>query len=145
MNVAAAMANRADLVTVTPHQKVQEAINLLAERRIGAVLVIDGDQLLGIVSERNLINCLHTEGRTMLDWTVGQVMSPATTVALNTSDLAALALITQRRVRHLAVVDGGVLAGIVSIGDLVKWHIDQIEQEAADMRAYIRGDYEKRS
>ena len=144
MSVAAAMAGRADLVTVAPHQKVHEAIKVLAERRIGAVPVIDGDQLLGILSERDLINCLHMEGGAMLDWTVGQVMSPATTVAITTSDLAALALITQRRVRHLAVVDGGVLAGIVSIGDLVKWRLDQIEQEAANMRAYIRGDYEKR-
>jgi CBS domain-containing protein len=144
MTVAAAMKSGSDVVTVTPRHTVREVVKLIAERRIGAVPVMDGNHILGIISERDLLYWLHTNGGAVLDWTADQVMvSAAITVAPDTSGLAALSLITQHRVRHLPVVEGGHLVGIVSIGDLAKWQLDKIEQEAAAMRAYIEGDYEK--
>jgi CBS domain-containing protein len=91
------------------------------------------------MSERDVIYCLKDHGAEVLDWPVSRVMtSPAITVDPSTEALSALALVTQKRVRHLPVVSGGRLIGIVSIGDLVKYRIDRIEFEAQAMRDYIR-------
>jgi CBS domain-containing protein len=91
------------------------------------------------MSERDVIYCLRDHGAQVLDWPISRVMSsPAITVDPSTDVLSALALITQRRVRHLPVVSGGRLVGIVSIGDLVKHRIERIEHEAAAMREYIQ-------
>ena len=144
MTVAAAMKSKIEVVTVTPRHTVREVVNLLAERRIGAVPVMDRNRVVGLISERDLLYWLHTNSGAVLDWTADKVMiAPAMTVTPDTSGLVALSLITQHRVRHLPVVEGGRLVGIVSIGDLVKWQLDKIEQEAAALRAYIDGDYER--
>jgi CBS domain-containing protein len=91
------------------------------------------------MSERDVIYCLRDHGAEVLGWPISRVMTaPAITVDPDTPVLSALALITQRRVRHLPVVSGGRLVGIVSIGDLVKHRIERIEQEAAAMREYIQ-------
>ncbi|MFA5969725.1 MAG: CBS domain-containing protein [Sphingomonas sp.] len=128
-----------DVVSVTANQTVQEALGLLAERRIGAVPVMDGAHVAGIFSERDVIHALHKHGGSALDRTVGEVMtSPAITVGTGEEVLAALSLMTRRRIRHLPVVDGGDLIGFVSIGDLVKYRIDRIESDAAAMREYIQ-------
>jgi CBS domain-containing protein len=111
----------------------------LASRRIGAVPVIEGGSVAGIFSERDVIYCLEREGAAALDKKISQVMTaPALTVAPDESILAALALMTRRRIRHLPVVDGGRCIGFVSIGDLVKHRIDRIESEAEAMRSYIQ-------
>ena len=118
---------------------VQQAIGILAAHRIGAVPVMDGDQVVGIFSERDVLYCLAQEGAAALDRTVGDVMTaPAITVAPDTSVLAALSLITRRRIRHLPVTEGGRMIAMVSIGDLVKHRIDAIEKEAEAMRNYIQ-------
>ena len=91
------------------------------------------------MSERDIIYCLRSDGAAMLDWTVEKVMTaPAITVTPDVSMLAALSQMTKRRIRHLPVVEDGVLVGIVSIGDLVKYRIDRIEDEAEAMRSYIQ-------
>ena len=101
--------------------------------------MLEGDQIAGIMSERDVIYCLREHGAEALDWPVSRVMSaPAVTVEPATPVLTALALITQRRIRHLPVTSGGRLVGIVSIGDLVKHRIERIEEEAAAMREYIQ-------
>jgi CBS domain-containing protein len=101
--------------------------------------VVDGERILGIISERDVIYCLRDHGAEVLDWPVSRVMtSPAITAEPSTPVLSALAMMTQRRIRHLPVVSGGELAGIVSIGDLVKHRMERIEQEAEAMRAYIQ-------
>jgi CBS domain-containing protein len=128
-----------EVATVSADARLSEAIRILGERRIGALPVVEGDRIVGIMSERDVIYCLKDHGAEVLDWPVSRVMtSPAITVDPSTEALSALALITQRRVRHLPVVSGGRLVGIVSIGDLVKYRIDRIEFEAQAMREYIQ-------
>jgi CBS domain-containing protein len=140
MTIAAILDGpRPEIVTVDASDNVGAAVALLAERRIGAVPVMSGGAVIGVLSERDVLYCLARDGAAVLDATVEAVMtSPAITVARDLSVLHALALMTRRRVRHLPVVDDGRMVGFVSIGDLVKWRIDRIEAEAAAMREYIQ-------
>jgi CBS domain-containing protein len=119
--------------------RVREAIALLARRRIGALPVMADGAVVGIFSERDVIYRLEEFGAAALDMAVGDVMTaPAITVARETEVMAALGLMTRRRIRHLPVVDEGSLLGFVSIGDLVKYRIERIEAEAEAMRTYIQ-------
>lgn len=140
MNVQMILGDKgAEVATIGADATVGDAVRILGERRIGALPVVDGDQVSGIMSERDVIYCLRDHGAEVLNWPISRVMSsPAITVDPSTDVLSALALITQRRVRHLPVVSGGHLVGIVSIGDLVKHRIERIEHEAAAMREYIQ-------
>jgi CBS domain-containing protein len=118
---------------------VREAVSILAEKRIGALPVLDGGEVAGIFSERDVIHQLQDNGPGMLDRTVGEVMTaPAITVTPQTTVLEALGLMTRRRIRHLPVVDGGRIVDFVSIGDLVKYRIDHIQTEAEALKAYIQ-------
>jgi CBS domain-containing protein len=140
MTMQAILANKGrDVATIGPEERMVMAVAKLGEKRIGALPVVEGGQILGIVSERDVIYGLRDHGPEVLDWPVSRAMtSPAITVEPSTAVLAALAMMTQRRVRHLPVVSGGELIGIVSIGDLVKYRMERIEQEAEAMRAYIQ-------
>ena len=140
MTIARLLASRdGGVISVSPSTLVSEAVALLSGRRIGAVPVLDGDRVVGIMSERDIIYHLCSDGAQILDWPVERVMtSPVHTVEPETSFIGALAMMTQRRVRHLPVVEGGRMVGLVSIGDLVKARIDNIESEAAAMREYIQ-------
>jgi CBS domain-containing protein len=140
MTIAAILdAKPSDIVSVGAGTKVRDAVALLAERKIGAMPVLDGERVVGIVSERDVIYCLASDGAEMLEWPVSRVMTaPAITIESRVSVLAALSQMTRRRVRHLPVVDGERLVGFVSIGDLVAWRISMIEREAEAMRAYIQ-------
>ena len=101
--------------------------------------VLDGGEIRGIFSERDLVRCLRDHGSEALDWPVDRVMSsPAGPSTRTTPILAALATMTQRRMRHLPVVEVGEIRGIVSIGDLVKHRIERIEAEAEALRTYIQ-------
>jgi len=125
--------------TVAADATVFDAVRRLGEKRIGALVVIEDGRIAGIMSERDVIYSLRDHGADALDWPVSRVMtSPAITVSSDTEVLSALALITQRRIRHLPVVEGGEIRGIVSIGDLVKHRMERIEAEAEAMRAYIQ-------
>ncbi|MBB5684261.1 CBS domain-containing protein [Sphingobium boeckii] len=129
-----------DVITIAADERVGTAIKLLAEKRIGALPVVDGGAVLGIFSERDVIYGLQREGHALLDRAVSEVMTaPAVTVDPGQSVLGALSLMTKRRIRHLPVVSGGALIGFVSIGDLVKHRMDRIESEANAMRDYIQG------
>lgn len=128
-----------DTVTASPDAPVSEVVRLLAEKRIGAVPVVEGLQVVGIMSERDLVYCIAEEGAAALDRPVREVMtSPPITVDSAQSILGALGLMTRRRIRHLPVVEQDRLVGFVSIGDLVKYRMDRIEADAAAMRDYIR-------
>lgn len=123
----------------TADMTVRQAVALLAERRIGAMPVISGSTVSGIFSERDVVYRLNSDGPEVLDQNVGSVMTaPAVTVAPETDVMAALALMTRRRIRHLPVVTDGRMIGFISIGDLVKYRIDRIEAEAEAMRSYIQ-------
>ena len=101
--------------------------------------IVEAGAVAGIFSERDLIYKLREYGPDVLDRQVGEVMTaPAVTVAPETEVLAALSLMTKRRIRHLPVVQGTEMVGFISIGDLVKYRIDQVESEAQAMLAYIQ-------
>lgn len=140
MTIAAILRTKGDGVTsVAPAQTVAEVVALLADRRIGAVPVMEGDTVVGVFSERDLVHAVAAGQADALSRTVGELMTaPAVTVGPEDAVLGALSLMTRRRLRHLPVVDGGRVIGIVSIGDLVKYRIDRIEAEAAAMRDYIQ-------
>lgn len=140
MTIAAVLQGKGTQVeTISTDNSLFDAVRRLGEKRIGALPVVEDGRIVGIVSERDVIYCLRDRGREALDLSVSQVMSaPAITVDSDTGVLAALALITERRIRHLPVVDGGRIRGIVSIGDLVKYRMERIEAEADAMRAYIQ-------
>lgn len=128
-----------EVVSVDADASVRDAVALLAGRRIGAVPVIDGGRVAGIFSERDVIYNLSSHGAAVLDRTVSEVMTaPAITIEPHVPALAALSQMTKRRIRHLPVVEGESLVGIVSIGDLVAYRINRIEEEAEAMRAYIQ-------
>ena len=140
MTIAAVLEDKGHAVeTISIGATVADAVRQLGEKRIGALPVLDGGRIAGIISERDVIYCLRDHGAGALGWSVSRAMTaPAITVDSRMSVLAALALITQRRIRHLPVVDGGEIRGIVSIGDLVKHRMERIEAEADAMRAYIQ-------
>jgi CBS domain-containing protein len=141
MTIAAILRARSehDMISATPDMPVRDVLALLADKRIGAVPVIEREQVVGIMSERDMIYGMRREGASFLDMPVASAMTTAVvTVGSNMNLLEALGLMTRRRIRHLPVVDDGVLIGFVSIGDLVKARIEKIEGEAAAMREYIQ-------
>ncbi|WP_375287745.1 CBS domain-containing protein [Sphingomonas sp.] len=140
MTIAAILHTKgSEVVSVAPEQPVAEVVALLAERRIGAVPVIGGGAVLGVFSERDLVALLRDGDAAALSRPVSEVMTaPAVTVGIEDAVLAALSLMTRRRLRHLPVIEGDRVIGIVSIGDLVKYRIERIEAEAAAMRDYIQ-------
>jgi len=118
---------------------VRDAISQLAGKRIGALPVTEGGRVVGIFSERDVIYRMAEEGESSLSKQVGQVMTaPAITVEPTTSINDALGLMTRRRIRHLPVIENGALVAFISIGDLVKSRIDEVEHEAEAMRSYIQ-------
>jgi CBS domain-containing protein len=127
------------IVVAAPDDPVRQAVALLAEHRIGAVPVVDGDTVVGVFSERDLVYCLRAGDTAVLDRPVREVMTaPAVTVTPADAVMGALSLMTRRRIRHLPVVEGGRMIGLVSIGDLVKYRIERVEADAAAMRDYIQ-------
>jgi CBS domain-containing protein len=128
-----------DVVTVTAGETIGEVLRLFAQNNLGALPVVDGMHLVGIVSERDIVRHLYDRGAELLSGTVSQVMT-AEVVTCSPDDQAAdlARVMTDRRVRHLPVVIDGALAGIVSIGDLVKVRIDMLEQERRQLESYIQ-------
>ncbi|HXS50193.1 MAG TPA: CBS domain-containing protein [Sphingomicrobium sp.] len=140
MTIAAVLRGKGTSVeTVRSDESLFDAVRRLGEKRIGALPVMESGGIAGIVSERDVIYCLREHGREALDWPVERAMSsPAITTDPQMDVLTALALMTQRRIRHLPVVEAGEIRGIVSIGDLVKYRMERIEAEAEAMRTYIQ-------
>jgi CBS domain-containing protein len=140
MTIAAILQNKGvEVLTVEVDTLVRDAVAILAERRIGALPVVRGEAVAGIMSERDVIYCLRSDGAAVLDWPVERIMTaPAITVERHQQVMGALSLMTKRRIRHLPIVEGGRIIGIVSIGDLVKYRMDKIEEEAAQMLNYIQ-------
>lgn len=138
MTIGSMIAGRGEVVSVKPDATVSEAVALLHERRIGAVLVMDGERIAGVLSERDIVRGLRELGADVLDRAVASCMTaPVVTVGPRDSIGHALEVMTNRRFRHLPVVDGGRLVGLVSIGDLVKRRIEEAEGEAALLKDYI--------
>jgi len=141
MNIANIIAGRSstDIISCDVSTSVSEAVGILAERRIGALPVMRGGSVVGIISERDVIYHLASNGSGCLEGPVEAIMtSPAVTVEPSTSIDETLALMTRRRFRHFPVVEHGALIAFISIGDLVKNRIDEVEHEAEAMRNYIQ-------
>lgn len=140
MTIQAIMQGRdGPIFSCIADDKVADAVALLSEKRIGALPVLDEGRVVGIFSERDLLYCIQKLGPAAMDKRVAEVMTAdVVTIDLQLSVIEALSLMTRRRIRHLPVVEGDKLIGFVSIGDLVKYRIDKIENEAAAMRNYIQ-------
>jgi CBS domain-containing protein len=142
MNVQTILRNKGrSVVTIHPDASVERAITILGLRGIGALVVSeDGEGVLGILSERDIVDALGRYGGELLRLSVCEVMScPVITCSPDDSVAELMAEMTNRRMRHFPVVQDGRLYGIVSIGDLVKSRLDEIEREAHSMRSFIAG------
>lgn len=138
MSIGAILNGKKPVITVSTTTTIRDIAALLYEHRIGAVLVTDGGIILGIVSERDIVAGLHRHGPAVLDTAAGIVMTaPVVTAPPGESVVAAMGVMTNRRIRHLPVVEGGELIGLVSIGDLVKQRIEDAECEAHTLKDYI--------
>lgn len=128
-----------DVATISHDQTVSDALALLRERGIGALIVTGAaPPLAGIFSERDAVRALATHGADALAMTVAEFMSvQVTTCNEATSVDSLMALMTDKRIRHVPVVDEGVLTGMVSIGDIVKWRVDELEHDKRDLIEYV--------
>jgi CBS domain-containing protein len=128
--------------SIAPDATVYEAIEQMAERRIGALPVVAGDLLLGIVSERDYARRVILEGRSSKEALVEEIMTaPVVTVEEPSSIEDAMRIMTENRIRHLPVVRGRRLVGMVSIGDLVSWQINAQKETINRLEQYISGSY----
>ncbi len=140
MSVASILAEKGrDVQTVAPHHTLAEAARILAARRIGAAVVTGDDgAVVGILSERDIVRAVSESGADGLNEPVSHRMTAkVTTCAEAMSIESAMELMTAGKFRHLPVVENGKLSGIISIGDVVKRHIEKIEAETQAMRDYI--------
>ena len=129
-----------EVATVDPSATVAELIGVLATRNFGALPVVDGGRLVGIVSERDVVRRLHASGPALLESEVAEIMTTEVITCSPTDNAVDLArVMTSGRFRHLPVVVDGELRGIVSIGDLVKARIGQLEEEREQLQSYIAG------
>lgn len=141
MDIAQLIAHRSagDIVSCDVSVSMRDAIAILASKRIGALPVMDAGRVVGIFSERDVIYRLADEGDVCLSRPLGEVMTATPiTVDPHTNLLEGLSLMTRRRIRHLPVVENEQLVGFISIGDLVKSRLDEIQHEAEAMREYIQ-------
>jgi CBS domain-containing protein len=140
MSVAQILSGKGrDVVTTQPHRTLLEAAQLLAEKGIGAVVVADaGRQVLGILSERDIVKAVGREGPAALEQSVSKHMTAKVfTVSEDTPVETVMETMTRGRFRHVPVIKDGRLAGLVSIGDVVKHHVNEIESEHRALRDYI--------
>ena len=128
-----------DLYRIGPDEPVLEAIRIMAEKHVGALLVMQGDSLAGILSERDYARKVVLLGRSSADTPVAQIMSsPVTTVTRASTVNECLELMTDQRIRHLPVVENARVLGMLSIGDLVKAVIDDQRHHIEDLERFIR-------
>jgi len=126
------------IYSVEPDDPVLEAIGLMAEHHIGALLVMRGAELVGIVSERDYARKVILKDRSSAETPIWQIMSsPVTTVTPAHTVNQCMQIVTDRRVRHLPVVEAGAVVGVVSIGDLVKAVIEEQQQQIEQLERYI--------
>jgi CBS domain-containing protein len=134
------VGKRGDVVTIQPTADLSAAVKLLAEQRIGVVVILGADhRIVGILSERDIVRVLAEHGPTVLNEPVGQVMTrDVKTCSVNDTIESLMGRMTTGKFRHMPVVEQGKLIGIVSIGDVVKNRVEEIEHEAEVLRDYVR-------
>lgn len=131
-----------DVWSIAPDMTVLNALQLMADRKIGALLVLDEDKLVGVFSERDYARKVVLKGKSSKDTSVGDVMSSniVRVVPDQTTELC-MSLMTEKRVRHLPVVDGDKVIGVISIGDVVKAVIADREDVIEQLEQYITGTF----
>jgi CBS domain-containing protein len=128
--------------SISPQATVFDAIQLMADRNIGALLVLSGEKLIGIISERDYTRKVALKGKQSKQTLVSEIMfAPVISVSESASVEECMQLMTEHRVRHLPVLDGDRIAGVVSIGDLVNWMICTQREVLNSMEDYISGKY----
>lgn len=131
-----------DVATIAPDATMSEALQQLSERNLGALVVShNGLAVLGVLGERDIIHRLAAGGAGILEEAVSMHMSEALTCDPSMTTEVLAALMTERRIRHLPVIQGGQLAGIVSIGDVVKVRLDELMETSQHLEAYVSGRY----
>jgi CBS domain-containing protein len=142
MNVETILRGKGrEVEMVAPDHEIAHAVARLAERRIGALVVSeDGKQLAGILSERDIVRALAAHGAKALTMSVAALMTRDVFACELEDKLEELASkMTERRIRHLPVLEAGAICGIISIGDVVKNRLDEVEYEASSLRSFIAG------
>ena len=130
-----------EIWTITPHSSVYEAMAIMSDRNIGALAVMEGDLLVGIIAERDYARKIVLKGKASRETEVAEIMqAPVTVTPRHTVD-DCMTLMTSERVRYLAVMEEGRMAGLVSIGDLVNWIISSHEDTIKHLHSYIAGSY----
>jgi CBS domain-containing protein len=140
MQVASILADKGgSVVTAKPDTSIPELAQMLKSKRIGAAVVVDdAGRVVGIISERDLVHGLARHGARLLDMRVAELMTrDVQTCRADFDTDGVMKVMTESRIRHLPVVEGGRLAGIISIGDVVKHRLDALEDEANQLKRYI--------
>lgn len=129
-----------EVLTIAPSENVTTLLGTLAEHNVGALVVIKDDDVVGIVSERDVVRRLAESGAAILDAPVEQIMSTSVVSCSSKDSVDSIGeTMTERRVRHMPVIDAGRLVGIVSIGDVVSSRIRQLETDRGQLEQYIVG------
>ncbi|MFU8892618.1 MAG: CBS domain-containing protein [Luteolibacter sp.] len=135
-------SKQSEVWTTTPQATVYEAIGLMGEHNIGALVVIEDGQVVGVLSERDYSRKVVLRGRTSRDTRVDEIITrPAITVDSGSAVELCMELMTKNRIRHLPVVDAGELIGLVSMGDIVNWMLQTQRHLIQQLHGYIAGDY----
>ena len=127
-----------NVYSISPNQKIFEALQVMAEKEVGALLVMEGESLVGIISERDYARKVALEGKSSKESLVREIMSPNVIyVEIDATTDECMALMINKKIRHLPVFDKGKLAGVISIGDVVNAIIDEKEFEIDQLVRYI--------
>lgn len=129
-----------EVVSISPDSTIADTVASLTEHRVGALVVVDNDRIAGIVSERDVVRSLHERGADLLSVTVSEIMTSSVYSCRPDDDVDRIAkTMTEQRIRHMPVLDGDAVIGVVSIGDVVKSRIEQLEVDRGQLEQYITG------
>ena len=140
MTVRAVLGSKGhQVISVSPDAKLSAAVKILAERRIGAVMVMSGQKIEGILSERDVVRVLGERGAAVLEEPVRSVMTSKVITCHESDTVGAIVeIMTSGKFRHLPVVENDRIVGLISIGDMVKWRVAEYEREQEALQDYIK-------